>query len=379
MLETSHHNQPGISEREREAVLALWAVPGIGVKTVENIRAWVKLSEVFDQSPRVWLDALRLPTAVRENLAKIDRLSSLAELVRERAEQGEMEIAFKGTPAYPAHLATVDDSPPLLFHRGEPLGGARPFVALVGSRNISPAFKREAERFARECVQAGLGVVSGAALGVDQACHWGALCEGGETWAFLGSALDELDPAQAKQLPHFLERGGTFFSDLPPGVRASRDTFPRRNRLISGASQCVVVLRAKQESGSIHTATYAVKQGRPVLAMPGPEGDPTCFGSNWLLTHPTVGACHSVADVCQAIDFEVKRAEEIAARPVLSAADDVSEAAQRAYGLVTTRPCTFEEIHRKSGMASAALTSALCELELAGLVVQHPGKLFEKV
>lgn len=381
MFETSSHSTVEVPTRERDALLALWAVPGLGYKGLQQIQARLgALGDWLDASPREWIQGLALLPSVLERLASLNRLRPLAEIVRERAALGDMKIAFKGERAYPPLLAQAEDSPPLLFYRGPgaQLRHSR-YVALVGARKPKHGFYSVARRFAADCVRAGVGVVSGAAIGVDDASHRGALDAGGETWAFLGSALDQLDPAQARLLPHFLEKGGTFFTELPPGVRACRENFPRRNRLISGASNAIVVMQAAAKSGSLYTASYARQQGKPVLARPGEPDDELCAGGVALLKDRAVSACLSVEDVCRAVKWDPPSREDASAPGLLLAPDELSEAARRALGHLTRTPRTYEEILQDSGMRSAALTSALCELELAGVVVQQPGKLYEKV
>lgn len=381
MFETSNHSPVESPARERDALLALWAVPGLGTKGLETIRAHLgALGDCLEASPRQWVQGLALAEPVIERLRMIDRLGSLAELVRERAALGDMKIAFQADAAYPPLLRDAEDAPPVLFYRGPgaQLRHSR-YVALVGSRRPENGFPRIARRFAADCAEAGLGVVSGAAMGVDRACHQGALNAGGESWAFLGSALDEIDPAQAQLLPLFLEKDGTFFSELPPGVRASRESFPRRNRLISGASHAVVIIQAALNSGSLYTASYARQQGRPVLVRPGPADDPLYAGGHRLLNDPGVKPCLTVEDVCRATRWDPPRREDSGRAGLLLAPDELSEAARRALTHVSRRPRSYEDILQKSGMRSAALTSALCELELAGAVVQHPGRLYEKV
>jgi DNA processing protein len=199
---------------------------------------------------------------------------------------------------------------------------------------------------------------------------------GGETWAFLGSALDELDPAQAKLLPHFLARGGVFFSELPPGVRASTTTFPRRNRLIAGASDAVLVLRAGAASGSLYTAQAGRAQGRPVLALPGDVMNEGAAGCNALIRDGHARACLSVQEVWRAVGIHPDQA----VAPAEGCSwEELSVEARGAYQVLDRVPRSFEEVLAGSRLSPAALTSALVELELSGLVIQHPGRLYEKV
>ncbi|NBD10946.1 MULTISPECIES: DNA-processing protein DprA [Corallococcus] len=363
---------------EQRACLALWAIPGLGPRTLDGVRAFAggALSRLASAPVRDWVSDVPVPAPVRQRLATVASLDEVASRVEAACARADIQVAFAGTPAHPARLVGLEDAPPLLFHRGQP-GPPRRRLGMVGSRHPDQGFLPFARTFARKVAEAGVGVVSGAAEGVDRACHWGALDVGGETWAFLGSALDALDPAQARLLPHFLERGGVFFSELPPGVRASTTTFPRRNRLIAGASDAVLVMRAAHDSGSLYTAEAARTQGRPVFALPGELWQPAAAGCNALLADGRAQACTSAEAVCAAVGVHPVRA-------VPAGRDGgwwqaLSAEARGAYGLLDRVPRSFDEVLAGSPLSPAALTSALVELELSGLVVQHPGKRYEKV
>ncbi|SEN02309.1 DNA protecting protein DprA [Stigmatella aurantiaca] len=366
-----------ILSADQGATLAFWSVPGLGPKTLEALRAFAggSLETLVSRPVREWLAEAPVSAPVRGRLAAGEPLPVLAERTLERCAAGGMEVAFSGQPAYPERLVGTPDAPPLLFYKGQ-VGPPRRRVALVGSRHPEQGFLPFARDFARQVAEGGVGVVSGAAMGVDRACHWGALDAGGETWAFLGSALDELDPPQARLLPHLLERGGVFFSELPPGVRASRSTFPRRNRLIAGASDAVVVLRAGRESGALYTAVAGEALGRPVLALPGDVRNAAAEGCNGWIRAGRARACLSVKDVW---DF-------VGARPVVAVPpgagegwEGLSAEAQGTYGVLDRVPRTFEEVLAAVRLSPAALTSALVELELSGLLIQHPGRVFERI
>jgi DNA processing protein len=333
------------------------------------------LARLVDSPVREWLAEAPLPMAVRRRLAPVVELAPVAAQVLERCEAAGMELAFAGERTFPERLAGIADAPPVLFYKGQ-VGPPRRRVAMVGSRHPDQGFLPFARTFARLVAEGEVGIISGAAMGVDRACHYGALDAGGETWAFLGSALDELDPPQARMLPEFLERGGVYFSELPPGVRASRNTFPRRNRLIAGASDAVLVLRAGRQSGALHTARDGLAQGRPVLAMPGDIRNEAAAGCNALIRDGQAQACLDVQDVWNFVG----------ARPVLAVPpgagepwETLSEEARGAYRLLDRVPRTFDEVLAGCQLSPASLTGALVELELSGLVIQHPGKLYEKV
>lgn len=363
--------------QDRLALLGLWAVPGVGPRTLERIeRDLGPLRGLLDVPSGEWAHTLELQVPVRQRLAQLKTLRAVSERVQARVAKGGMRVTFPGEPDYPENLVGLSDAPPLLFVLGERRPGFRRRLAVVGSRRIESDLEKHALRFAREVAQAGLCIVSGGATGVDQAAHDGAREAGQETWAFLGSALDELDPSQARLAERVLGQGGVFYSELPPGVRASEETFPRRNRLISGASDAVLVVRASMRSGTQHTVIAAEKQGRPILAMPGDPHRAGAAGVNALLHSGKASMCLGIADVLAAVGMDpAHRGEGTEPLPE----EPLSEPAKVVLGTLGSTPCEFEEVMRACRLGSGAVTSALCELELLGLVNQLPGKLFEKV
>jgi predicted Rossmann fold nucleotide-binding protein DprA/Smf involved in DNA uptake len=224
---------------------------------------------------------------------------------------------------------------------------------------------------------AGAGVVSGAAAGVDRSCHLGALDAGGETWAFLGSALDEVDPAQARLVPLILDGGGAVYSELPPGIRASTQTFPRRNRLISGASDAVLVLRMPRRSGAIHTVAAARAQGRPILACPGEAWAAAALGCNLLVARGLARLCIEPLDALRALGLDGTPPPPGTMEPGSMPA--LSGAAAELYELIDREPRDLEELEDRAGMEPGGVVSALCELELLGLVIQGPERRYQRV
>lgn len=366
------------SEGTRRAWVGLWAVPGIGPKAIEAIERSVGCATVLSAPISEWLGAVPLSAQARERLLSARSIADLADRTFERSQASGVQIAFRDSPEYPERLAEVEDAPPLLFYLGSP-SGPRRRLAMVGTRHPEPSFLELASAFAEQIALAGVGVVSGAAEGIDRACHVGAINGQGETWAFLGSALDQLDPAPKRLLPMVLDRGGVFFSELPPGVRADRTTFPRRNRLISGASDAVLVLRAGARSGALYTSGYARLQGRPVLAMPGDPRNEKAEGCNRLIRDQGARLCLEPADALKVVGASGHLSSgpsPVGEKPDL---DTLSAQARVAYAALVRIPLDFEDLLARTRLASGSLTSALCELELAGLIVQRPGRRYEKI
>jgi DNA processing protein len=365
---------------EREAVLGLWAVPGIGPVALRSISQAVggALRSVADVPVREWLHLVDLPDVPREWLSSVTTLRELAGLVQDRASEARMQIHFAGDEGYPRQLLDIADPPPLLFSRGR-IGNERRRVALVGSRHPDHGVEPRIAPLVHQLARAGVCVVSGAAIGLDRAAHLSALQVGGETWAFMASSLDEIDPAQSLLARDILDGGGRILSEYPPTVRAKKEHFPRRNRLISGASDAVVILRARLGSGSMHTASHAIAQGRPLFALPGDAWNDRASGCLHLVRTGAARMCVEATDVLGALGMVPER--QAPAPPAGRTLDELplSDPARRALEALNPGARMLEEVQEVSGLEPAELVSALAELELSGMAVQHPGRIYEKV
>lgn len=365
---------------EKRAVLGLWCATGVGPQSIGLVALrHGGLEAIVDLPITRWLSSVPLHEPAREGLLRLSSLGDHADAELERAHALGMSIAFAGEPQYPRGLAGIKYAPPLLFYkgRGDRDNGPRR-LAMVGSRHFEPNFRRAVTELATELARR-LIIVSGAADGIDQLSHRAALSIGGETWAFMGSALDQLDPPQQRISEEMLARGGTIFSEFPSGVRPERKTFPRRNRLISGASDAVLVLRANLKSGAIHTVRYAKNQGRLVLALPGQIDHPTAQGCNRLIRTGVARLAQNAADVFA--DMGLTRTLSAPAQPSAPAVEvtSLSANAQVAFEAVHRAAADFDQVlSRAPSLNSGQLASALIELELAGLLVQGPGRRYER-
>ncbi len=362
--------------RTRQALLGLWALPGVGPKALEDVRqACGPLGDLATLPSREWSGKVKLPEGALQRLAEVETLAQLAESTEEQAHAARMSIAYRNDADYPGRLAEVAGAPPVLFYFGQ-VKPYRPRVAMVGSRRVGGANEDLARRLAEEVARAGVGIVSGAAEGIDTACHQGAVQARGETWAFLGSGLDEIDAGHKPLLRDVLRADGVVFSEFPPDVRANQATFPRRNRLISGASELVLVVRAGPKSGAAHTVRYAREQRRRVMALPGLISDPWTAGTHEMIKKGEAELCASVEDLLQAVGRQAGSSARAQPPPEV---DELSPEAKAIYALLGSTPSDFDSMLVSSALTSGALSSALTELELLGLVTQQPGKRYERV
>ena len=266
---------------------------------------------------------------------------------------------------FPPRLKAIFDPPRSLYLRGsgEPELLGRRAVGVVGARSCSPYGAQVARMLGRELAAAGLVVVSGLARGIDGEAHRGALESGGPTVGVLGCGIDRDYPAANASLFRRMEDGGLVVSEYEAGVEPAPWRFPARNRIIAGLCEAVVVVEARQRSGALITADFALEEGREVFAVPGEITSALSAGSNALLRLGATPLTES-GDVLEALGIERADATED---------PDVSEAAKCVLGLVRDAPSGADELVARASLEAGAVSVALTELELAGLVASADG------
>ena len=192
-----------------------------------------------------------------------EELLRAAERTQKTLTENAIRSIFYTDANYPPQLRHIYDPPVLLFLRGSLPDPEVPMAGIVGTRYPTGGAYVAAFRLGFDMGRAGVGVVSGLARGIDTAAHEGCLEAGGISVAVLGNGIDEVYPYSSRNVGMtLLARGGTIFSEYPPGVPPLRYHFPARNRIISGLSRAVVVVQAPERSGALFTADYALEQGR---------------------------------------------------------------------------------------------------------------------
>ncbi len=338
-------------------------LPRLGPSKIARLVRADGLDDVYER-PRVFLEQLG-EAVVREIEAGTSR--RVAERVCKQAEALGQTLIALGSPAYPASLAAIYDPPPVLFVRGS-LSELSRRVAIVGSRGATGSGRSIARDLASGLARHGLEVVSGLARGVDGAAHEGALAARGRTLAVLGSSVDVVYPGEHKPLAARIESSGAVISELPPGTGPKPAQFPRRNRIIVGLVEAVIVVEAGARSGALITARLALDEGREVLAVPGRPGDPLAFGPNLMIRDGGV-LIRGLDDVLEhlGIDFGVVGAALAGALP---SPDPILEK------LTGSAAKSIDQLTVETGLATPALMARLAGLELAGRIERLPGTLF---
>ena len=307
-------------------------------------------------------------------------------------------------PDYPLALAAVEDAPALITLRGRAELLGQPQIAIVGARNASANGRKLAQDIARDLASAGRAVVSGLACGIDAAAHLGAFqasrkttqdettLDGG-TIAVVAGGIDVLYPPENRDLFDRIGQDGLIVAEMPPGTIPQARHFPRRNRIISGLSQAVIVIEAALRSGSLITARYALDQGREVMAVPGSPLDPRCRGSNQLIRQGAL-LVEDASQILEALDdlpglsvpYTAARdpgvnfsATSISAsisvdQPTETADKKEEDQARREIlSQLGPSPVGVDELLRQCQCSAPVMGLVLLELDLAGRLERHPG------
>jgi DNA processing protein len=280
--------------------------------------------------------------------------------------------------AYPRRLAAIEMPPHVLFVLGDPAAlDGRAAVAIVGTRRATDAGRSIAARIATNLVAVGATVVSGLAIGIDGAAHAATVRAGGRTVAVIGSGHAVLQPSSHSRLAaSIIDAGGAVVSELAPDVEATRGTFPRRNRVISGLADATVVVEAPARSGALITASWALEQGRECFLVPGPLGAPASEGCLAFLREFPDEA-RIVAGIPQLLD-DLGLAEHLAGPGLAPGAGatlaDVGDAAARVGRELVLGRATVDELVAVTGWPVASVLAALTLLERRGLAVGVHGR-----
>jgi len=267
------------------------------------------------------------------------------------------------SPGYPDSLKNIASPPKELFYIGESLThlAQRPSVAIVGSRSISPYGQRVTVELASALAERGITIISGLAIGVDAVAHQAAINAGGKAIAVLPSGLDRIYPAANHNLARsIIAQKGTLITEYPERTEPYKTNFVARNRIIAGLANAVLITEAAQKSGSLHTANFALEQGKEVLAVPGNITSPLSAGTNGLIKSGAVPVTN-VEDVLFALNIAPEKQSK---REVVAA----NKEEQVILKLLTAGVTDGTELLARSGLKAAPFNQTLTMMEITGKI-----------
>ncbi|MEQ8173518.1 MAG: DNA-processing protein DprA [Syntrophomonadaceae bacterium] len=355
---------------EKNSLIKLYSINGIGSQ------ALIKLKRTYGSFQNAWQagrdEWLTLLPELKSRV--IGEAAHFVEDYEERLMKGSFDVITIDDDDYPPMLKVIDQAPYVLFYRGRIDVLRQLCLAVVGSRRASPYGRKTARELARDLAEEGVVVVSGLARGIDSEAHQGAVDGGGATVAVMGSGVDVVYPPENRRLYEKIQEMGAIVSEFIPGSHPEAHNFPRRNRIISGLSRGVVVVEARQKSGALITADFALEQGRDVFAVPGPVSSETSRGTNNLIKQGAKLA-GSVQDILE---------EYIAAPPGRRVAEQQALLMLDRYEEEILKYISYEATHMNdiltaSSMNNGLASTLLIKLELYGLIKCLPGNYYVRL
>jgi DNA processing protein len=361
----------------REALVALNMIEHVG-----PVRARLLLDH-FGDAPKILAASksalLRVRNIGEETAAAIAGWEKSVDLAGElkRILEFGCHVLISSDENYPASLREIYDPPLVLYVKGDLTAKDKNAVAMVGSRQTTHYGIETARKLGYQLAYVGVTVVSGGARGIDTAAHQGALSAKGRTVAVLGTGINLIFPTENVELFERITVNGAVITQFPFNRPADKQSFPIRNRIVAGMTLGTVVVEANLTSGALITANFATEYGRQVFAVPGRIDSPRSKGCHDLIKK---GAklCEGAEDILSEFEYLFPASNrppspgETGVLPAL----ELNENEKLVYDSLSREESSMDEVIRKSGLPSSAVSVALFGLEMKRVVKQLPGKLF---
>ena len=291
-----------------------------------------------------------------------------------RCDALDVSILPADHPDYPQQLRRIPDLPLVLYCTGDAVWlNEAGKVGIVGSRKPSGYGLQAAQDIGGALAKSGALIVSGLADGLDSAGHLAAVRNGCPTIGVLGVPIDRTYPVANLRLRHTIEQNGCVISEYPPeseGIGANG--FLQRNRLIAGLSSALLVVEAREKSGTMSTVAHAERYGTPVFAVPGSIYSPDSAGTNNLLREGRARAACRAEDLMQPLGLRVR----VQNAPAVRQPQPMDDTERQVLAHIGPKPQGVEELRAATGLPTAALLSTLMKLQLSGRVTALPGQRY---
>jgi DNA processing protein len=360
-----------------EALVALNLIEHVGpVRVRQLLEHFGEAPAVLRASKSQLLQVRGIGEDTAQAIATWEKTIKLGEELKRISDFG-CHILTQADEDYPELLRQIYDPPVVLYVKGKLTAKDKNAVAMVGSRMTTHYGVETARKLAYQLAYVGVTVVSGGARGIDSAAHQGALSAKGRTVAVLGTGINIVFPPENAELFERIADNGAIITQFPFNRNADKQSFPIRNRIVAGMTLGTVVVEANLTSGALITANMAVENGRQIFAVPGRIDSPRSKGCHELIKK---GAklCEGAEDILSEFEYlfpasnRPPGASETGALPALT----LSENEQKVYDALSIEESSTDEVIRRSGLPSSAVSVALLGLEMKRLIKQLPGKLF---
>ena len=350
--------------------IALSLVEGIGLFTTHQLLNTFGSPEKIFEEKISKNDFPRIKEDIDFTKIKDFYLKS-AEKIIEQCENISTEIICFGSPNYPKLLKNINQAPLVLYCKGNSKILSKRGVAIVGSREPNANGEKDTKEIATGLSENGFVIVSGLARGIDTIAHTSALEMQKETIAVMATGINEITPIENTGLAkRIIENGGAVITEQIPDELAFAPNFVQRNRIISGLSECSIVISAPQRSGALHTAKFAEQQGRKIMAAPGARSDERYGGCNKLLLKSNVVPALEISGIISYING-TKKVEQIGMFDIPKVKPTNPQVfSSPIIQYLSKNPISLENLSLKSGIYTDELYEILFDLSFDGSIKQ---------
>lgn len=369
--------------REIFYAVALKEIPGIGDITAKEIKAKTVTTEAVFHATKDDLIKLHFREEwICHFLKEKENSLKRAEKIIKNCHSYDIKIKVHGSIDFPRRLNYLNDAPFLIYYKGSECWDGEYALGIVGTRSPDGYGKKTTIRLVEEMKEFEPVIVSGMALGIDGYAHYAAIKNNLITIGVMGHGLDMVYPTSHQKLAKvILNSGGALMSEFPPGTQPEPQHFPRRNRIVAGISDALVVVQSRTKGGSMITASIAHSYNKDVFAIPGPVDEPLSEGPNGLIKMNKATLIENGADIAYFMNWKTKNKEKIVnacKEKSFQTSIPVSEEDEVFMNLrFKKRKWLLDEIIQELNMTYSKVAQNITRLELNGYVIRHPGNLLE--
>lgn len=357
---------------ERDVLIWLNSL-GITNKIINSLRSYfLDLREVLVVDRDILLNIKGINSNYLNKIVKNRNIKHIEDLFNE-LEKYKIKTITILDREYPDSLQYIYDKPHVLYGKGSIIEDDQLSIGIVGARKATSYGKWACEKFTKELVNMGVTIISGLALGIDTVAHRVALEEGGRTIAVLGNGIDKIYPRNNERLYKEIPNNGILLTEFPLGTPPMAYNFPQRNRIISGLSLGIIIIEAKEKSGSLITAHHALEQGKDVFALPGNINSIYSKGTNKLIKDGAKPLL-DMEDIIEEIrELQVKILENKKKSIDYSQFSDIEI---KIINTLEEGPLHCDLITYRSDLDISSVISTLTILELKGIVKEISSRTF---
>lgn len=361
------------SEQMEEACYYHWLyrIPGVGKVSLKKILAVASPRQLYEKGSENLHNILD-----EKKCSSIEQHRRPEYLIKEwkRIQEEKINVLYYGGKGYPSKLLPIPDPPLILYQKGKMDLWDLPTVAVVGARNCSLYGKMMAKELGKKLALNGIVTVSGMARGIDGICQWHSLEGGGNSIGVLGSGVQVCYPQENYPLYERLHTEGCLLSESPPYTKPSHGLFPPRNRIISGLADLLVVVEAREKSGTLITVDMALEQGKEVYCVPGRLTDDLSKGCNYLIKMGAgiiLSVDEFVEEICRQLITTYKKEE----KTILEDGEEKEDSLEnKILSVLDVTPLFLEEIWQRLSEISVISLSELMDSLLCLQIQQKIGQ-----